>query len=153
MQKKWIIEILEKKKFDILDEILHPEYFAEQHLTEKDREWALESSFFKVHGSLPFPSIRFNQDSKLPQEHGIEVAKNRLRDFWTEGSIPTYKIAIHDIVEEGETVVIAYTHSFVHDQQYFGINPTHKEIKHNAIRIFNFQDDKIVKMKLISNTY
>ena len=79
--KKWIIEILEKKNFDVLDEILHPEYFAEQHLTEKDREWALESSFFKVHGSLQSASLGFNQDSNLPQEQGIERAKSRLRNF------------------------------------------------------------------------
>jgi hypothetical protein len=154
--KKWIIEILEKQNFDILDEILHPELSSDQDLALKDREWeAMTSSIFKAY--IPLNQVlpkRFDEETGLPLEPGIEGAKNLGRDFFSKKTMtPAFKIKMHDIIESENTVVITYTHSFVHDKQYFGIKPSYQEIKHNAVRIFYFQDNKIARMRLLSDTY
>ena len=35
--KKFVVEVIGLKNIDVLDEILHPEYFAKHHITQEDR--------------------------------------------------------------------------------------------------------------------
>ena len=46
--KKCVIEAMRMNNLDVLDEILHPEYYAEYHITEKDRLWNRRTSFLGV---------------------------------------------------------------------------------------------------------
>jgi predicted ester cyclase len=153
--KKFVIEVVGLNNLDVLDEILHPEYYAERHLTQKDKDWNSKTSWLKI------ISPRGSDEKHLtiayqgtPSQTGIEPAKRRMDKMqYSNYLIPNFQVQVHSIVEERNNVVVMFTNSFVHDKAYYGINPTYQKIEYNAVFSFTFLDSKIVKLTLLNDTY
>ncbi|MHA2275959.1 MAG: hypothetical protein ACXAC2_09345 [Candidatus Kariarchaeaceae archaeon] len=154
--KKLLDIITGWKDVDGLDEILHPEYYEEQHLTAKDRLWMNSSSWNRILTEKKSNSYKdFNADGKgFHPQSGIESAKIRLSRSEDEKSLsPKPKYSIHNIVEDGDQVIVTFIASFVHDLPYYGINPTNHKVEMNCVYIITFLEDKIVKIVGLFDTH
>ena len=139
-----------------LDEILHPEYYGEQHLTANDRLWMNSSSWNRVlteKKSEAYKNLNPDGTGFLPQP-GIEAAKRRLdRSDDQKYLSPKIKYSIHNMMEDGDQVMVNYIASFVHDLPYYGINPTNHKVEMNCVYIITFLEDKIVKLVNLIDTH
>ena len=85
---------------------------------------------------------------------GIEAAKRRMdKTRKSDYLIPNLQVQVHEIVEEGDNVIVMHTLSFIHDKGYYGIRATNQEIRYNGVHSFTIKDDKIVKTTLLFDTY
>ncbi|MHA2251472.1 MAG: ester cyclase [Candidatus Kariarchaeaceae archaeon] len=146
--KKFIINVLTNGNLEVLDEILHPEYYDDKHLTKDDLTWNRVTSWMQI-GTDRLNWEGYN-DEGTPRESGIEAAKRRIGQ---DDHLKWSKVKIFKIAEDNETVIITYTFSLVHNKKFFGINPTNRELFCNGAHILTFVDGKIVKTSFINDTY
>jgi len=145
--KKFLLDVIGQGNYDVLDEILHEEYMAPQHQTSKDRDWSAQVSFTMMYTRAP------ESKDTTEFEPGRDAAKARMKGIRASGLIPKRKIKLHSLIEENDKVVVAYSITFTHNESYWGIDPTHKEISYNGVYIFTFLDEKIVKLVLLPDTH
>ena len=56
---------------------------------------------------------------------GTEAAKRRAdKTPKSDYLIPNFQVQVHEIVEEGDNVIVMYTLSFIHNKRYYGIRAT-----------------------------
>lgn len=159
-KKEYAIKFLDistgLQNVDVLDEILHPDYYGDQYLNAKDQLWMDSSSwlsFLTERKPVSYGTYKPDGGGFSPQT-GIEAAKKRLtRSGEEEFPTPKMNLSIHNITEDGTTVTVSYIMSFVHDLPYYGIKPTNQKIEFNGVHIFTFHEDKIVKIIFLVDTH
>jgi predicted ester cyclase len=60
-------------------------------------------------------------------------------------AFPDIKWTIEDLIAEGDKVMAKWSWKGTNTSSFNGIQPTHKEITHHAVNIFQFSDGKIIK--------
>lgn len=124
-------------------------------MKEEDLLWMNTSSwlsFLSERKPSSYASLKVYGEQYRPQM-GIEAAKKRLGAENEEFPTPKINYSIHSITEDGNTVVLTYTSSFVHDLPYYGIKPTNQKVNVNGVHIFTFHEDKIIKIVFMLDTY
>jgi steroid delta-isomerase-like uncharacterized protein len=82
-----------------------------------------------------------------PTPPGVPPGREGLKQVVTmyRSAFPDMKTTIHDIIAEGDKVVIRMTHSATHKGEFMGIPPTGKSASFGEIAILRFADGKIVE--------
>ena len=154
LASKFLIEVISKGNVELLDELLHPEYFFKSQLTDQDLDWYSLSSWTGEYVDRnPNLAKKYGLDHNLVIPPGIEQAKIRLQGGNQIFQPDRSEYNIHHILDQEEIVIIIYTAEFVHSNYYFNIAPTLKKIKYNGCHIFYFKNDKIIKVKPLVDTY
>ncbi|HEY0794495.1 MAG TPA: ester cyclase [Acidisarcina sp.] len=60
-----------------------------------------------------------------------------------EASFPSYEVAVHDLVVEGELVALRGTFHGVHSGTFAGIEPTGREVSEDVMIFYRIVDDRI----------
>jgi predicted ester cyclase len=83
----------------------------------------------------------------------------RLAEFWDEGTraeaaglhdvlttgFPDLRIAVEDVVAEGDRVVVRLRFTGTHDGPFQGLEPTGRPVEFGAIRIYRLVDGVVVE--------
>ncbi|MBZ0168844.1 cyclase [Candidatus Methylomirabilis lanthanidiphila] len=85
------------------------------------------------HDPPPIPGLR----------PGIEAIKQTFRTF--ASAAPEGNPVIHDLIAEGDLVVVRMTAAGLHTGELFGVPPTGKRLEMTGIVIYRFEDGKIVE--------
>jgi predicted ester cyclase len=81
--------------------------------------------------------------------HDLGAYKQLCANFFA--GFPERSYTIHDMVAEGDKVVVQITLRTTHEGKWAGVLPTNKQIEHSAAVIFRFAGDKIAEDQQISN--
>jgi steroid delta-isomerase-like uncharacterized protein len=88
--------------------------------------WAKDCKQYMNSGSEPIDYDQFEQ-----------MIKNLYSEF------PVITHEIHDIIAQGDKVIVRFTARTIHDVDSFGMPATGKELKWRAIAIFQISDGKL----------
>ena len=82
-----------------------------------------------------------------PTPPGIPPGREGLKLVVTmyRSAFPDMKTTIHDIIAEGDKVVVRMTHSATHKGEFMGIPPTGKSVSFGEISILRFAESKNVE--------
>jgi predicted ester cyclase len=82
-----------------------------------------------------------------PTPPGVPAGREGLKLVVTmyRNAFPDLKTTIHDIIAEGDKVVIHMTHSATHKGEFMGIPPTGKSVSFGEISILRFAEGKNVE--------
>ncbi len=82
-----------------------------------------------------------------PTPPGVPAGREGLKQVVTmyRSAFPDLKTTIHDIIAEGDKVVLHMTHSATHKGEFMGIPPTGKSASFGEIAILCFTEGKIVE--------
>jgi predicted ester cyclase len=90
------------------------------------------------------PDLIYHDPPPIPGlKPGLEAIKQTFRTF--ASAAPEGNPIIHDLIAEGDLVVVRMTAAGLHTGELFGIPPTGKRLEMTGIVIYRFQDGKIVE--------
>jgi predicted ester cyclase len=78
-----------------------------------------------------------------------ELVSDAFREQVTAGytrnvtAFPDYRVEIHDMIAEGDQVVVEWSHTGVHQGMYDGVGPTGRTITGHAITVYNVVGGRI----------
>ncbi|NED99937.1 ester cyclase [Phytoactinopolyspora halotolerans] len=78
---------------------------------------------------------------------GFEGAKQTM--FWLRSAFSDERYEIHQLVEEGDTVVAFMTHHGRHTGEFMGIEPTGREFAYQHVHIHRLEDGKVIEHWLV----
>jgi len=67
------------------------------------------------------------------------------------GAFPKRSYTIHDMVAEGDKVVVQITMRATHTGEFAGVLPTNKQLEHSGAAIFRFAGGKVAEYQWIGN--
>jgi steroid delta-isomerase-like uncharacterized protein len=79
------------------------------------------------------------------QEPGLAGAKKKWAMYLA--AIPDLRVAIEEMVAEGDKVAVQWTGHGTHRAELFGIPPTNKPVRLNGISIYRVADGKIAEQQ------
>ena len=74
---------------------------------------------------------------------GIEGVKRTM--MWLSSVFSDQRWEIHQVIGEGDTVVLYCTHHARHTGELMGIPPTNREVAYDYVQILKFRDGKAVE--------
>jgi steroid delta-isomerase-like uncharacterized protein len=80
-----------------------------------------------------------------PTPPGVPPGREGQKLMFTmyHSAFPGLKTTIHDVIAEGDKVVIRATHSATHNGEFMGVPPTGKSLSWDSINIMRFAEGKI----------
>lgn len=77
------------------------------------------------------------------EAQGIEGIRGTMR--FLDAAFSDQRFEVHRTVEEGDTVVVHFTHSGRHTGQIMGLAPTNRTFSYEHIHILRFEGGKVVE--------
>ena len=77
------------------------------------------------------------------EPQGIEGVRNTMR--FLDAAFSDQRFEVHRTVEEGDTVVVHFTHTGRHVGEIMGLAPTGRTFSYDHIHILRFEDGKVVE--------
>lgn len=80
------------------------------------------------------------QDPIQGTMHGREAFKQLIRFF--KGAFPGFRTEIHQVIVEGDSIVIHHTHHCVHTGDFLGLPPTGNQVVVSGLELTRLRDGK-----------
>lgn len=77
------------------------------------------------------------------EPHGIEGVRNTMR--FLDAAFSDQHFEVTQTVEEGDTVVVHFTHSGRHTGEIMGVAPTNRPFSYEHIHILRFEEGKMLE--------
>ncbi len=78
------------------------------------------------------------------EQQGVEGVRNTMR--FLDAAFSDQRFDVHQTVEEGDTVVVHFTHSGRHTGALMGLAPTNRTFSYQHIHILRFEGGKVVEL-------